>query len=514
MKRAVTRALISVSDKSGLVEFVRRLVAADVEVVSSGGTAKAIQDAGLPVTAVSEVTGAPEMLGGRVKTLHPRIHGGILADHSQPDHEEDLLEHGIAPFELVVVNLYPFEATVARDGVTAQEAIENIDIGGPTLIRSAAKNHKWVGVVTSPDQYEEVAAAVESGGMDDDTRRKLAMAAFYATAAYDAAITDWLHRDQELPERLVLALAKTSPLRYGENPDQSAALYAQRAEAGAWWMSASQLQGKPMSFNNYLDTEAAWRLANDLGSVGVAVIKHTNAAGAAVREDLISAFAAAWACDPLAAFGGIVAANTEIDAETADAITQYFVEVVIAPGVSDDAAAILAAKANLRVLVARPPARSGFELRHIEGGALVQQHPPVPIAPGARWDDEWQTVSARKPTEEEQADLAFAWVVAAHTKSNAIVVANEEAAVGVGAGDQSRVGAAQRAIAKAGDRGRGGVAASDAFFPFRDGIDVLAEAGITAVIEPGGSLRDEEVIAAADEHGIALVFTSRRYFKH
>ncbi len=514
MKRAVKRALVSVSDKSGLIEFVGRLVAAGVEVVSSGGTARTISEAGLPVTTVAEVTGAPEMLGGRVKTLHPRIHGGILADHSQSDHTDDLIEHDIAPFELVVVNLYPFESTVARDGVTPEEAIENIDIGGPTLIRSAAKNYRWVGVVTSPSQYEAVATAIEGGGLDIELREALAKEAFYSTASYDAAITDWLHRDESLPERVVVALSKVESLRYGENPEQSAALYEQRTGVGSWWTDATQLQGKPMSFNNYLDTDAAWRLVNDLGFVGVAVIKHTNAAGAAVREDLSAAFAAAWACDPLAAFGGIVAANVEVDASTAEAITQYFVEVVIAPSVSDDAAAIFAAKANLRVLVAPPPGRGGLEMRHIERGALIQEYPPVPLAVGNRWDDAWETVSARKPTAEEQADLAFAWVVAAHTKSNAIVIAVEEAAVGVGAGDQSRVGAAQRAIDKAGERTNGAVAASDAFFPFRDGIDALAAAGITAIIEPGGSMRDDEVIAAADEHGIGLVFTSRRYFKH
>ena len=334
MKRAVKRALVSVSDKTGLVEFVGRLVTAGVEVVSSGGTARAIQEAGLEVTAVSEVTGAPEMLGGRVKTLHPRIHGGILADHSQQDHQEDLIEHQIAPFELVVVNLYPFEATVAREGVAPDEAIENIDIGGPTLIRSAAKNHKWVGVVTSPGQYDVVAAAVEDGGLDEDLRYGLAKEAFYSTAAYDAAITGWLHRAEDLPARIVLPLDKVDDLRYGENPDQGAAVYQVRGSAG-WWTEARQLQGKAMSFNNYADTEGAWRLVADLPHIGVAVIKHTNAAGAAVRATLPEAFRAAWDCDPLAAFGGVVAANVEIDAATAEMISEYFVEVVIAPAISE-----------------------------------------------------------------------------------------------------------------------------------------------------------------------------------
>lgn len=513
MKRQVKRALISVSDKSGLVEFVERLVAADVEVVSSGGTAAAIRAAGLPVTAVSEVTGAPEMLGGRVKTLHPRIHGGILADHSQPGHTEDLLENEIAPFELVVVNLYPFEATVARKDVTPDEAIEKIDIGGPTLIRSAAKNHKWVGVVTSPDQYHAVAEAVDSGGLDDELRVNLAREAFYNTSAYDAAITGWLHREEDLPRRMVIPLEKADDLRYGENPEQAAAVYARRG-GGGWWTEATQLQGKAMSFNNYADTEAAWRLACDLSEIGVAVVKHTNAAGAAVRGSLAEAFRAAWDCDPLAAFGGVIASNVAIDLATAEMISEYFVEVVIAPSISAEAAELLSAKANLRVMAAPHPGRDDLDLRRIEHGMLAQQREPIPVALGATWDEGWNVVSARKPSAEEKADMAFAWTVAAHTKSNAIVVAVQEAAVGVGAGDQSRVGAAHRALAKAGERASGGVAASDAFFPFRDGVDALAGGGITAIIEPGGSMRDEEVIAAADEHGIALVFTDRRYFKH
>ncbi len=513
MKQPVKRALVSVWDKSGLVEFVGRLVAAGVEVVSSGGTASAIEAAGLPVTAVAAVTGAPEMLGGRVKTLHPRIHAGILADHGQADHQEDLMEQGIAPFELVVVNLYPFEATVANPDVTAAEAIEKIDIGGPTMLRAAAKNHAWVGVVTSPDQYDEVAQAVEGGGLSDELRARLARAAFYRTAAYDAAIVGWLHRDQTLPDRLVLAFETADDLRYGENPEQAAAVY-RRPDGGGWWQRAEQLQGKAMSFNNYADTEAAWRLVSDLAEPGVAVIKHTNAAGAAVRPTLAEAFTAAWECDPLAAFGGVVAVNTELDAATAELITAFFIEVVIAPAVSDEARALLAGKANLRVIGAPPPGRSDLDLRRLEHGMLAQQRELVPLAEASTWPEDWSIVSARKPTAEEQADLAFAWVVAAHTKSNSIVVAANETAVGVGAGDQSRVGAAQRALAKAAERAAGGVAASDAFFPFRDGLDVLAAAGVTAVIEPGGSMRDDEVIAAADEHGMALVFTNRRYFKH
>lgn len=513
MRRPVQRALISVWDKTGLTDLATRLVGAGVEIVSSGGTATALAEAGLPVTRVAAVTAAPEMLGGRVKTLHPRIHGGILADLSRPDHQSDLEQNDIAPFELVVVNLYPFESTVAQPEVTRAEAIEKIDIGGPTLLRAAAKNHNWVGVVTSPDQYAAVADAVESGGLDDELRADLARRAFYLTAAYDAAITAWLHESEPLPARLVVPLEKVADLRYGENPDQAAAVYEERGGRG-WWSRAHQLQGKAMSFNNYADAEAAWRLVWDLAPAAVAVIKHSNAAGAAVRGTLPDAFRAAWEGDPLAAFGGIVAANTGLDESTAEMICEHFVEVVIAPEVSDEAARVLATKPNLRVIVAAPPERADLDLRRLEGGLLAQQREPVPVSPGANWDDTWTVVSARKPTSEEQSDLVFAWVVAAHTKSNAIVVAANEAAVGVGAGDQSRVGAAQRALAKAGPRATGGVAASDAFFPFRDGLDVLAAAGITAVVEPGGSVRDDEVIAAADEHNLALVFTHRRYFRH
>ena len=513
MTTAVRRALISVSDKAGLVEFATALAAAGVEIVSSGGTATALRDAGVAVTAVADVTEAPEMLGGRVKTLHPRIHGGILADQANEEHLQELADHSIEPFQLVVVNLYPFEATVAQPNVTHAEAIEKIDIGGPTLIRAAAKNHNSVAIVTSPHQYPDVAAAVAAGGIESELRARLAREAFFTTAAYDAAIVGWLHRSEDLPDRMVMAMEKADGLRYGENPEQAAALYRAR-NASSWWTQAIQHQGKPMSFNNYADTEAAWRLVWDLGFVGVAVIKHMNAAGAAVRPTLSEAFTAAWAGDPVAAFGGIVAMNGEIDAATASMVADYFVEVVIAPSMSQEAASILLAKPNLRVITAGAPGRTDLDLRRVENGLLAQQREPIPVAPGSSWDDTWRVVSARKPTSEEMADLAFAWVVGAHTKSNAIVLAHDEAAVGVGAGDQSRVGAASRAIAKAGERAEGAVAASDAFFPFRDGIDTLADAGVVAVIEPGGSVRDEEVIAAADEHGIALVFTNRRYFKH
>lgn len=503
----ISRALISVSDKTGLIPLARSLVAAGTEIVSSGGTARALQEAGVEVTGVADVTGSPEILGGRVKTLHPKIHGGILADPSQKDHREDLERHGLIPFQLVVVNLYPFEATVALDDVTDRQAIENIDIGGPAMIRAAAKNHAHVGVVTSPDQYDEVIAAVEEGGLDDELRRELARAAFYRTAAYDAAILRWLEPD-ELPARLVLPLERRQILRYGENPHQTAAAYRQAGEDG-WWTSAVQLQGKEMSFNNYVDTEAAWRLAWEFGEPAAVVVKHTNASGVAVADSLVEAFGAAWECDPLSAFGSVVSLNRPLDAPTAEAIGEVFIEVVIAPEVTPVAVEALAGKKNLRVLQAPAPHPGGIDLRRLDGGFLAQTRDGIGEGP-----DDWQVMTSRRPTAAEWSDLELAWVVAAHTKSNAVIIARDGAAVGVGAGDQSRVGAAERAVVRAGDRAVGAAAASDAFFPFRDGIDTLADAGVRAVVEPGGSKRDEEVIVAAEQHGIALVFTGRRHFRH
>ncbi len=501
----VRRALISVSDKTDLIPFARRLGAAGVEIVSSGGTASALEEAGIPVSRVAVVTGFPEILGGRVKTLHPAIHGGILADPSRDDHRDDLAGAGIAPFELVVVNLYPFEETVAAGGVAMAEAIEQIDIGGPAMIRAAAKNHAAVGVVVDRADYEEVAAAVESGGLGDDLRLDLARRAFFRTAAYDAAVVGYLEAG-ELPERMVLPLRRSVELRYGENPHQLAAAYAIE---GGWWSSARQVQGKALSFNNLADTEAAWRLVHDLGTPAAAVVKHTNACGAAEADTVAGAFAAAWEGDPQAGFGGVVALNAPLDRETAEMIAEHFVEVVIAPDVSPEAAEVLSRKASLRVLAAAAPAGGDLDLRRVEGGFLVQRRDDVAAEPGA-WDHKAGPVLADGAAD----DLRIAWILAAHTKSNAIVVVRDRAAVGVGAGDQSRVGAALRAVAKAAGRAAGAVAASDAFFPFRDGLDVLADAGVVAVAEPGGSRRDDEVIDAAAERGVSLWFTGRRHFRH
>jgi phosphoribosylaminoimidazolecarboxamide formyltransferase/IMP cyclohydrolase len=500
----ITRALISVSDKAGLVEFAWRLHGAGIEIVSSGGTASALSEAGLPVTEVADVTGAPEMLGGRVKTLHPAIHGGILGDLGDQTHLAELADRGIEPFGLVVVNLYPFEASVAA-GAPDTEIIENIDIGGPTLIRAAAKNQAWVATVVSPDRYHEIADAVDRGGTTATMRETLAREAFFCTAQYDAAIVNWLESDEG--DRLAIALAKVSDARYGENPHQPAALYAAGVSEG-WWAAADLVQGKEMSFNNYADADAAWRLTNDLPVGTAAIVKHMNACGAAIGESMHEAFRKAWACDPLSAFGGVVALNGPLDEDTALEISRYFVEVVIAQSISDEARAVLARKKSLRVLLAAAPSSHDLNVRTIDDGFLVQRRDSVQAGTKG-----WEAKS-RQPTTDELHNLELAWVVAAHTKSNAIVVVKNGAAVGVGAGDQSRVGAAERALGKAGDRSAGAVAASDGFFPFRDGLDVLAAAGITAIVEPGGSIRDDEVIAAAQEHDVAIMFTHRRHFRH
>lgn len=514
-KVPVRRALISVWDKTGLLPLARSLVDVGVEIVSSGGTARVLEDAHLPVTRVPEVTGAPEILGGRVKTLHPTIHGGILADLGEASHQAELAAHGIEPFQLVVVNLYPFEQTVADPEVTPAAAIEKIDIGGPTMVRAAAKNHAWVGVVTDPSQYEEVIAEAQTGGLSDELRERLALAAFFRTASYDAAIVAWFERGNDLPSQMVLPMERTEQLRYGENPQQDAAIYGVVGGHG-WWQAASQIQGKDMSFNNYADVEAAWRLVNEFAVEPAAVIvKHTNACGAAVCDTPAGAFRRAWDCDPLSAFGSVIALNRPLDVATAEAITANFVEVVIVPDVDEDARAVIGTKRNLRLITAPPPGRHDFDLRRIEDGFLVQARDVVGIDEGAPGlPPGWEVVAGKRPTTGLIAELEFAWTMVAHTKSNAIVIAQNRAAVGVGAGDQSRVGAAERAVVRAGERARGAVAASDAFLPFRDGLDTLADAGVVALVEPGGSKRDDEVIAAAQERGMTLVFSGRRHFKH
>ncbi len=505
----VKRALLSVSDKTGLVPFATRLVAAGVEIVSSGGTAAALAAAGLPVTPVTEVTGTPEMLDGRVKTLHPAIHAGILADVSRPEHVADLEAHGVEPFQLVVVDLYPFEATVADPEVAEPAAVEQIDIGGPTMIRAAAKNHANVAVVTSPGDYEAVAGMVETGGIDAATRRRLAATAFSRTAGYDAAILGWLHRDEPLPPSVVIALDRVDVLRYGENPHQEAAVYRHRGRTG-WWDAAELVQGKALSFNNLVDAEAAWRLATQLAGEGAAavIVKHTNPCGVAVRPGVADAFDAAWECDPLSAFGGVVAVSGPVDEGTASRLTDRFVEVVVAPAVTAEGTAILGAKPNMRVLVAPAPHDGDLDLRRLEDGFVAQRRDGTP------GDGDWEVRSTVTPYEAQLADLRLAWKVAAAAKSNSVVIATGGAAVGIGAGDQSRVGAAVRAVAKAGERAHGAVAAGDGFFPFGDGVEVLAAAGVAAVVAPGGSRRDDEVVATADRLGIALILAGTRHFRH
>lgn len=495
----VKRALISVYDKTGVVDFAARLAAAGVEIISSGGTAVALTVAGIPVTTVSELTGSPEILGGRVKTLHPKIHGSILA---RPDVEQDridMAESGIAPIQLVVVSLYPFRETAAALDATESEIIEKIDVGGPTMIRAAAKNHAHVGVVTSIDQFETVARAVEDGGLEDDLRWALAAEAFFHTASYDSAIVGWFGED------LVIPLRKVQDLRYGENPHQPASIFLEDGDS-PWWLGAIQHQGKEMSFNNYADADAAWRLVNDYPG-SVAIIKHTNACGAAYGDVISETFERAWECDPLSAFGGVVAISGVLDEATAALLVDKFVEVVVCAGASEEALQTMSAKPNVRLLEAQPPSVADRDLRRVEGGFLVQTRDSAE-------GEEWKVVSDRKPSDNEMTDLGFAWVVAMNTKSNAVVIVADGASVGVGAGDQSRVGSAERALVRAGQRSKGSVAASDAFFPFRDGLDTLATAGITAIVAPGGSRNDQELIDAANEHGVALVFANRRHFRH
>ena len=523
--RPVRRALISVSDKTGIAELGRFLAEHGVEVLSTGGSAKALGEAGIAVVEVSHHTGFPEIMNGRVKTLHPMIHGGILANRDEDAHMEALEHHGIAPIDLVVVNLYPFEQTV-RAGAGFDDCIENIDIGGPTLIRAAAKNHGSVAVVTEPQDYARVMDDMHhnDGATGAALRRELAAAAFAHTAAYDAAIAAWFARrqDEAYPERLIVSAERRQLLRYGENPHQSAAFYAAAApRAGV--ATARQLQGKELSYNNLNDTDAAFELVAEFtADPAVAIIKHANPCGTALGASLADAYRRALACDPVSAFGGVIALNRALDGETASLITEQFAEVVIAPDADADARAVLAEKKNLRLLVtgAMPDAgeRSAV-LRALAGGYLLQDRDGAVVD-----EDGLRTVTERKPDEAEMADLRFAFTLAKHVKSNAIVYVKDRASVGVGAGQMSRVDSARIAAQKAAEaqqaagesesRTAGSVVASDAFFPFADGLLATIEAGAKAVIQPGGSVRDDEVIAAADEAGIAMVFTGIRHFRH
>ena len=518
------RALISVSDKTGLVAFARFLAECQIEILSTGGSAKTLVAAGIPVKEVAEATGMPEMMDGRVKTLHPKIHGGILARRDEPSHREAMREHGIAAIDLVVVNLYPFEAAVAR-GADFATAIENIDIGGPALIRAAAKNHDFVAVVTEPGDYEAVEAEMRAsnGATSLELRKHLAAKAFARTGAYDAAISRWFEGTlgERFPARLLLAGELKELLRYGENPHQKAALYA-GGEARPGVATARQLQGKELSYNNLNDTDAAFELVAEFDRTAVAIIKHANPCGVAEAPSLVEAYRKALRCDPVSAYGGIVALNRPLDRATAEEIGRLFVEVVIAPAAEADAQAVLAGKKSLRLLVtgAVPdPGCAGLALRSLAGGYLVQTRDD-----GRVRRQDLKLVTKRAPSEKELEDLVFAFRVAKHVKSNAIVYAKEGATVGIGAGQMSRVNSSRIAAWKAEEAGKaagetelrtkGSVVASDAFFPFADGLLAAVTAGATAVIQPGGSLRDAEVITAADEAGIAMVFTGMRHFRH
>jgi phosphoribosylaminoimidazolecarboxamide formyltransferase/IMP cyclohydrolase len=520
----VSVALLSVSDKTGLIPFARRLHALGIALVSTGGTAAALRGAGLPVSDISQRTGFPETMDGRLKTLHPSVHGGLLALRDDPAHQAAAEAHGIGPIDLLVVNLYPFEATVAA-GRPRGEIIETIDIGGPAMVRSAAKNHAFVTVVTDPADYAAVADELEAqaGATTLETRRRLAATAFQATAAYDAAIASWFaFQDQGLsfPPTLPLSARRVRTLRYGENPHQSAALYAASA-VPAGLAGATLVQGKELSYNNLADADGALALVSEFRDHGptVAIIKHANPCGVAIAGTLLAAYEAAKACDPVSAFGGIIAMNRPLDRETAAAITALFTEVIIAPDADPDARAILAKKPNLRLLLCPlcDPARDGLVLRTIAGGFLVQSR-------DNRMTEDLRVVTKRAPTPKEMADLEFAWAVAKHVKSNAIVYARDGATAGIGAGQMSRLDSARIAALKARDaaeaagwpepRTVGSVVASDAFFPFADGLIAAADAGATAVIQPGGSVRDADVIAAADDRGLAMVFTGLRHFNH
>ncbi|EPC03266.1 IMP cyclohydrolase [Litchfieldella anticariensis FP35 = DSM 16096] len=520
--QTVRRALISVSDKTGIVEFAKGLAGHDVELLSTGGTFRLLKDSGITVREVSEHTGFPEIMDGRVKTLHPKIHGGILGRRGQDD--AVMAEHDIAPIDMVVVNLYPFAATVARTDCTLEDAIENIDIGGPTMVRACAKNHAHTTIVVDAADYERVLSEMgeQGGAVSDATRFDLAVKAFEHTAGYDAAIADYLGQrvpggEEGFPRTYSLQFRKKQSMRYGENPHQRAAFYVEEDATEASVATATQLQGKELSFNNVADTDAAFECVKAFTETACVIVKHANPCGVAVGQTILDAYEKAFATDPTSAFGGIIAFNKPLDADTARAIIdRQFVEVIIAPGVSDEVKAIVAEKQNVRLLDVGdkwPGKREqAHDLKRVTGGLLVQDRDL-----GMVGRDELTVVSERVPSEQEMRDLAFAWKVAKYVKSNAIVYAKHGQTIGVGAGQMSRVYSAKIAGIKAADEGLavpGSVMASDAFFPFRDGIDAAAAAGITAVIQPGGSMRDQEVIDAANEAGIAMVFTGMRHFRH
>jgi phosphoribosylaminoimidazolecarboxamide formyltransferase / IMP cyclohydrolase len=520
---AVERALISVYDKAGLADFARQLAKMGIEIVSTGGTARFLREAGVTVRDVAELTGSPEMLGGRVKTLHPKVHGGILFRRGNADDRKQVAESGIAPIDMVVVNLYPFSATAAKKGVTAEELVENIDIGGPTMVRSAAKNFESVAVVTDPADYPKLLEELSHGReISLATRLELARKAFAMTARYDGQITTEMERlsanghvqiaaaGEKLPRRLHFDFERLQAMRYGENPHQHAALYAPAGGQAAGFAAARQLQGKELSYNNLVDMDAAWALAREFGQAATAIIKHNNPCGAAQNAVLAEAYRRALACDPVSAFGGVIAFNRKLDADTASEVEKLFVECIAAPGYEKQALEIFAKKKNLRLLEMPVDSAAGdLQIKRISGAALVQDADERPIA-----EAEWKAVTERQPSAEEMRAMRFAWIVCKHVKSNAIVFAREGQTLGIGAGQMSRVDSVKIAVMKAQLALKGSVVASDAFFPFADGVEEAAKAGAVAVVQPGGSVRDNEVIEAANRLGMAMVFTGVRHFRH
>ncbi len=517
----IKRVLISVTDKKGIVDFAGQLAGFGVEILSTGGTAAQIRNSGIKVTDVSDYTGFPEMMDGRLKTLHPKIHGGLLALRDNGEHLKAMKEHGIGPIDMVVINLYQFEDTVARADCTLEHAIENIDIGGPTMLRAAAKNNRFVTVVTDPADYPLIIEEMKKTGgkISEETNFAMAVKTFQLTARYDAAISNYLGKiapggqKKQFPDTYTVQFVLAQGLRYGENPHQMAAFYKENAPMLSAVSNARQLQGKELSYNNIMDSDAAWQAVADHAKPAAVIMKHANPCGAATSEgDITDAYQKAMATDPASAFGGIVALNRRVDRKAAEELAKTFLEVIIAPGFDEDAKQILAAKKNVRVLEIQPSADSrsaGYDFRRVVGGLLVQE----------RDTDDFdirsaKVVTKRQPTEEEYQALDFAWRVVKHVKSNAIVFATKDQLIGVGAGQMSRVDSVKIAKMKANFPTKGCVLGSDAFFPFRDGVDMAAEAGITAIIQPGGSMRDEEAIKAADEHGMAMIFTGKRHFKH
>ncbi len=515
----ITRALISVSDKTGIIDFSKELAGYGVEILSTGGTAKLLRDAGLNVKDVSDFTGFPEMLDGRVKTLHPKVHGGLLGMRSNPEHVAKMKEHGIENIDMVVVNLYPFEATVAKEGCTLPEAIENIDIGGPTMLRSAAKNHPDVTVLVDSSDYDKVLKEMKdnSGTVSPATNFGLAVKVFQHTAAYDGAISNYLGARlgegvDSYPATFTIQVKKAQDLRYGENPQQTAAFYVEKQLTEPCVSNAVQLQGKELSFNNIIDLDAAIETVKEFETSAAVIIKHTNPCGVALGDTPLNSYLKARECDPVSAFGGIVGFNRLVDAETAKELTSTFLEAVIAPGYTDDALAIFTAKKNVRVMqvpLLSEYIPSGYDLKKVVGGLLIQGRDL-----GMVRAIDCRVVTERPPTVSEYEALDFAWRVCKHVKSNAIVFTSRDQTVGIGAGQMSRVDSSRIAVQKALLPTGGTVLASDAFFPFRDGVDAAAEAGVTAIIQPGGSVRDEEVIKAANEHEIAMIFTGMRHFRH